>query len=64
MNIYRGWEIYPKGIYDFGMKMKKEYPNLKFFVSEMVWVLNMNIASAMKQVKFKMIIVLNLLKNI
>ena len=34
MNIYRGWEIYPKGIYDFGMKMKKEYPNLKFFVSE------------------------------
>ena len=34
MNIYRGWEIYPKGIYDFGMKMKNEYPDLKFFVSE------------------------------
>lgn len=34
MNEYRGWEIYPKGIYDFGMKMKKEYPGLKFFVSE------------------------------
>ena len=34
MNIYRGWEIYPKGIYDFGMKMKEEYPNLKFFISE------------------------------
>lgn len=34
MNIYRGWEIYPKGIYDFGMKMKKEYPDLEFFVSE------------------------------
>lgn len=34
MNIYRGWEIYPKGIYDFGMKMKKEYPDLKFFISE------------------------------
>ena len=34
MNIYRGWEIYPKGIYDFGMKMKKEYPKLKFFISE------------------------------
>ncbi len=34
MNPYRGWEIYPKGIYDFGMKMKEEYPDLKFFVSE------------------------------
>lgn len=34
MNIYRGWEIYPKGIYDFGMKMKEEYPDLKFFISE------------------------------
>lgn len=34
MNIYRGWEIYPKGIYDFGMKMKNEYPDLKFFISE------------------------------
>ncbi len=34
MNPYRGWEIYPKGIYDFGMKMKQEYPELKFFISE------------------------------
>ena len=34
MNIYRGWEIYPKGIYDFGMKMKEEYPELTFFISE------------------------------
>ena len=34
MNIYRGWEIYPKGIYDFGMKMREEYPDLKFFISE------------------------------
>ena len=34
MNQYRGWEIYPRGIYDFGMKMKNEYPGLKFFVSE------------------------------
>lgn len=34
MNIYRGWEIYPQGIYDFGMKMKNEYPDLKFFISE------------------------------
>ena len=34
MNVYRGWEIYPKGIYDFGMKMKQEYPDMKFFISE------------------------------
>ncbi len=34
MNESRGWEIYPKGIYDFGMKMKNEYPDLQFFVSE------------------------------
>lgn len=34
MNVYRGWEIYPRGIYDFGMKMKKDYPDLKFFISE------------------------------
>ena len=33
MNVYRGWEIYPKGIYDFGMKMKREYPDMKFFIS-------------------------------
>ena len=34
MNVYRGWEIYPKGIYDFGMKIKKECPDLPFFISE------------------------------
>ena len=34
MNESRGWEIYPKGIYDFGMKLKEEYPGLEFFVSE------------------------------
>lgn len=34
MNESRGWEIYPKGIYDFGMKIKKEHPELEFFVSE------------------------------
>lgn len=34
MNVHRGWEIYPKGIYDFGMKMKAEYPDLKFFIAE------------------------------
>ncbi len=34
MNVHRGWEIYPKGIYDFGMKIKKECPDLPFFISE------------------------------
>ena len=34
MNESRGWEIYPKGIYDFGMKCKREYPELEWFVSE------------------------------
>ncbi len=34
MNESRGWEIYPKGIYDFGMNLKKNYPELEFFISE------------------------------
>ena len=34
MNVHRGWEIYPKGIYDFGMKIKTECPDLPFFISE------------------------------
>ena len=34
MNESRGWEIYPKGIYDFGMKCKNEYPGLEWYVSE------------------------------
>lgn len=34
MNESRGWEIYPKGIYDFGMKLKQDYPDLMFFISE------------------------------
>ncbi|AEB07579.1 aryl-phospho-beta-glucosidase [Coriobacterium glomerans PW2] len=34
MNTSRGWEIYPKGIYDFGMKCKRDYPGLEFFISE------------------------------
>ncbi|MCI5502537.1 MAG: family 1 glycosylhydrolase [Anaerobutyricum sp.] len=34
INKSRGWEIYPKGIYDFGMKLKEDYPNLTFFISE------------------------------
>lgn len=34
MNESRGWEIYPKGIYDFGLKLRDEYPGLEFFISE------------------------------
>lgn len=34
MNTSRGWEIYPKGIYDFGMKIKREHPDLEFYISE------------------------------
>lgn len=34
MNESRGWEIYPQGIYDFGMKIKREHPDLEFFISE------------------------------
>lgn len=34
INESRGWEIYPKGIYDFGMKLKNDYPDLTFFISE------------------------------
>ena len=34
MNKSRGWEIFPKGIYDFGMMLKRDYPDLDFFVSE------------------------------
>jgi len=34
INKSRGWEIYPKGIYDFGMSLKEHYPDLEFFISE------------------------------
>ncbi|MGN0287883.1 MAG: glycoside hydrolase family 1 protein [Atopobiaceae bacterium] len=34
MNKSRGWEIYPKGIYDFAMTMHRDYPDLEWFVSE------------------------------
>ncbi|MEY8353536.1 glycoside hydrolase family 1 protein [Lachnospiraceae bacterium 54-53] len=34
MNAFRGWEIYPKIIYDFGMRMKSEYGNKEWFVAE------------------------------
>ena len=28
MNPYRGWEIFPKSLYDIGMRIKTEYGNL------------------------------------
>ncbi|MGM9974760.1 MAG: glycoside hydrolase family 1 protein, partial [Clostridiaceae bacterium] len=34
MNPYRGWEIYPKIMYDFAMRMKEEYGNLPWFIAE------------------------------
>ena len=34
MNESRGWEIYPRGIYDFAMTMTRDYPELDWFVSE------------------------------
>ncbi|TLG72941.1 glycoside hydrolase family 1 protein [Culicoidibacter larvae] len=34
MNVHRGWEIYPKTIYDIAMRVKNEYGNIKWYVSE------------------------------
>ncbi len=34
INEHRGWEIYPKGIYDSLMLIKNEYNNLKTYVAE------------------------------
>ena len=34
MNESRGWEIYPQGLYDFGMDCAKNYPDLEWSVSE------------------------------
>ena len=34
MNPYRGWEIFPKSLYDIGMRIKTEYGNLPWIVSE------------------------------
>ncbi|MDL2276570.1 glycoside hydrolase family 1 protein [Breznakia sp. OttesenSCG-928-G09] len=34
MNFSRGWEIYPKGIYDTLMRLKNEYGNIKCFIGE------------------------------
>ncbi|MGQ4679648.1 glycoside hydrolase family 1 protein [Paenibacillus polymyxa] len=34
MNKSRGWEIYPKIIYDMGIRIKNEYNNIEWFVAE------------------------------
>lgn len=34
MNKYRGWEIYPEGVYDIAMRIKEDYGNIPFFISE------------------------------
>lgn len=33
-NKHRGWEIYPKALYDLAMRIKNEYGNIKWYVSE------------------------------
>ena len=34
MNPYRGWEIYPRAIYDIAITMKEKYGNIPWFISE------------------------------
>ncbi|MDZ5782660.1 glycoside hydrolase family 1 protein [Marinococcus luteus] len=34
MNPYRGWEIYPKGVYDIMMNLRDNYGNIPSFISE------------------------------
>ena len=34
INPYRGWEIYPKGLYDIAMNIKHHYGNIEWMVTE------------------------------
>lgn len=34
MNPYRGWEIYPQGIYDIAMNIKNNYSNIEWMITE------------------------------
>lgn len=34
VNPYRGWEIFPKAIYDIAISMRDKYPNTPWFISE------------------------------
>lgn len=34
MNPYRGWEIYPKGMYDIAINIKEQYNNIEWMITE------------------------------
>jgi 6-phospho-beta-glucosidase len=34
MNPHRGWEIYPKGIYDLAINVRDNYNNIEWMISE------------------------------
>lgn len=34
MNVYRGWEIYPKALYDIAINIRDNYGNIPWYVSE------------------------------
>ncbi|EOS7801793.1 family 1 glycosylhydrolase [Enterococcus hirae] len=34
INPHRGWEIYPRGIYDIAMRLKNSYSNIPWYISE------------------------------
>lgn len=34
MNPYRGWEIYPKAMYDIAINIKQNYNNIPWYISE------------------------------
>lgn len=34
MNPYRGWEIYPKAMYDIAINIKENYNNIPWYISE------------------------------
>ena len=34
MNVHRGWEIYPKGIYDIAINIKNNYGNIEWMITE------------------------------
>lgn len=34
MNPYRGWEIYPKAIYDVAINVRDNYDNIPWYISE------------------------------
>lgn len=34
MNPYRGWEIFPRIMYDMAIRMKEEYGNIEWFIAE------------------------------